>query len=310
MIGGRPKSANGHPDLETSLERIAREQSRRSYLLSALARNSRKSLVNKSLVLALALVSLDSLIVAHYQFDVAQGLIRSTPPVTLLAGVFLNLAPLILPILALGGFARGVIVATQGNLGLGISILLGSIGWYLASAALAPANLFPSIWMPILVISIGVAYSLGQGVDRRWANATAWILGSICCLLLILGVSSLVSQAWGEDLSVLKTAAARPFAPPERLTWSGDPAPTVGYVLQEGPEWVVVLTEGDRKIVTRPKGALRARQICTLTDNVLQSPAIPLITPIAPTKCESAAGALFKPSAWIHRETIGSAGVT
>ncbi|NHN56947.1 hypothetical protein G9U51_14340 [Calidifontibacter sp. DB0510] len=92
----------------------------------AIAHNSRGSIINKGLLLAAVLVVLDTLLVSHYQPATALALLRSTPPLTLLTGVLLNLGPVLITAATIAYLTRGASAVAQDRISTAVSCFGGA----------------------------------------------------------------------------------------------------------------------------------------------------------------------------------------
>lgn len=266
------------PSTEESLARIARESDDAAWSLRGIRLHTRGSLINRSLMLALTLVAMDCLLVAHYQASVALAVARWTPPVTLFAGVLINLSPIVVPALIIVIAARTVVLLAQGESARGISALAWVLLLVAVGLTFVPRQTMFPLWiypMPFLVLLAVEAarHKEFSGLQRLIAAGVALVLS----IVGISGVVTTVNSGWGTDGSHLQRALARPFAAPEALQWRGTDAPTVGYVLQVDGGWVVVLEESPRQILVRPASDLIARHVCSLGSPSEGGPFLPLV---------------------------------
>lgn len=250
-------------------EQIASEGKWRNMALNRIANNLQGSLINKGLLLAMCLVAMDCLLVAHYQPEVALTLLRWTPPVALLEGALINLMPVVVPVIV--GVA--VVRAAMQLAGVGdgnarsataLSSLMTAGALYVLSQLLLPEGLLRMGWMlaGVIVAILGLLSSEGR---PRLATG----LGVLAVSMALVGALTTVANAWGSDAHVLQTQLARPWAPAEILTWKEGNAPTVGYVLTLSDGWVTILEEGSRKVVMRPASDLVGREVCNVGSPVV-----------------------------------------
>jgi len=237
--------------------------------LHRIATALRGSLVNKSLLLATALVVADTFVVAHYQPATALALLRTTPPLTLLTGVMLNLAPVLLTLgvwwyACWGAVAVADRDAEQTLVRYGKSLLCLLLG-----ALVVDEGQQVPWWGIGLVVVAG--WAIGQWTSERvdrddesWGLIT--VMGAVAVFVAL-------AQPTFKDRATLD-AVARPFLPVERIEILTEEAPgtadpqapatqyEVGYVLQADEVWTTVMRHRDRSIRYVRSALVHGRTSC------------------------------------------------
>jgi len=125
------------------MKRTDFEERSRTTALQEIARNSRSSIINRGLILALLLTAMDVLLVAHLEQSSALAILRFTPPVSLFTGVFVNLASAVLFPIVIGLLTLGVIYALQRRLSRAFSFILGAFLFYAVGNVFLDESLTP-----------------------------------------------------------------------------------------------------------------------------------------------------------------------
>ncbi|AKU18198.1 hypothetical protein [Luteipulveratus mongoliensis] len=238
---------------------VAREQQTRA--IWAVAENLRGSLINKGLLLAASLIVIDTLLVSHYQPATALALLRSTPTMSLLTGVLLNMGPVLINVGIVASLIRSVGAAaksedvaalTYGGVALGLLFLAGFvvdesmlIRWYLMVAIVVPG--------------LTAAYFARKSADEDdlpgLVHAVALGIGLACVAVYL-------------STDTVRQSVMHPYLPPERIVFSPSTSEQssteIGYVLSTDNAWATIMRERDRSIIYRPVDTLVSRDACLL----------------------------------------------
>lgn len=246
------------PEEDEALDRRF-ERRQQTSALRAIARNVRGSIINKGLLLAAVLVVIDTLLVSHYQPATALALLRSTPPLTLLTGVLLNLGPVLMNVAIIVYLVRGASAIAQYRISTAVSCygaagLLAVFATYLVDddALISPFVLLP------LAAAMGVGgYVLSRGHEDNAESAPP--------LAVIIGLAVFLGYVITHDV---EPALTRPYLPAERIeiTDMGTKRTIseVGYVVDADRSWSTIMREDDRSIIYVRTTDLRSREVCLL----------------------------------------------
>lgn len=247
-----------------------------SSALWEIARNLRGSLVNKGLLVALGLVALDCLVVAHYQPASALAILRYTPPVPLFTGVLVNVTPAVLPTIIMATLSRSAVSFAASSPQKGSSQLIQAVALWGASFLILSAPQIGTWWLYGVLIFVGFALNLASW---HWASELVdaegnSILTPILTLLLVVTVvGSLLSS------KELRTQLAKPYLPAENISIKNQSSPVSGYVLDVNDQWTTILDEKTRRVEILKTDSVTGRAICTTQIDKGLSPRVPLVTP-------------------------------
>ncbi len=236
---------------------------RRTHALQEIARNSRSSIINRGLILALLLTAMDVLLVAHLQQSSALAILRFTPPVSLFTGVFVNLASAVFFPIVIGLLTLGVIYALQQRVTRAFSFILGAFLFYGVGNVFLDESLTPGLGFWFVGIAVAfVLVGVGSYLVKRFEVSDD--LSGLSVFVFFLGLACLVTVVSSND--DLRAALARPYISAEEITvkQGADDSKLVGYVLDVdvSGQWTTLLLEHDRTIRIIASDSIAMRTVC------------------------------------------------
>lgn len=251
-------NSNSQPRQLDDISRSTRDGAR---ALNAISRNSKTSLINRGLVLGLALLAIDALIVSDFQPQVALAVLRESPWMAVLVGTLLNLLPVIVPVLGATLLVSGALklCSGEGNEGivrLGQSFLVFAVAW-----STLDRNL---VWSPNIMIPVfGATIIVSLFVGHKWGYSEA--VEQFTGMFMVITLLSAIGLAFAN--SAVSGAIARPYASAEVFTLQtaeNRREDLIGYALSVDPSgpWTTLLTEEGRRIEHVLSQNIVDREIC------------------------------------------------
>ncbi len=245
--------------------------------LWAIARGPAPALINRPVVVGLVLLAGDVLLISRYQPSTALTILRYTPPLTLLAGVVINVMPLLLMSLAVALWTLAVVHGLGGkDPSRSVTRLFGAVVTYAAALTLLDTALyFPIHWGVVGVAAWVLASFMGQ-TDRGY-NLSGFLspiaaVAGLALVVLALGLSP-----------YLRESLARPFIPTERIELKADGVKEslVGYVLDvdQSGRWTTLMDDAGRAVQIVPSDSIGGRRLCSLPGQTAYTPYFPLVRP-------------------------------
>lgn len=229
-----------------------------------IARDTRGSILNRSLLLALILVAIDVLLVARLQQPSALAILQYTPPVTLFTGVLVNLlAVLIIPAVIML-LTVAAIAAAQGDFSKASSSAIGAILLYAGGAILLDRSVLMN---PAIMAMLAMVGLLAILVFHTVGRARSWSIDRSFAALII-GAIGLVALGLTLGRDEVRIAISRPYLPAERLELNAPPSADesieIGYVLNSSDDghWTTVLSDDTREIWVVRSDSIVSRVIC------------------------------------------------
>lgn len=267
---------------EEAITGIQRDSITRS--LWAIARGPAPALINRPVVVGLVLLAGDVLLISRYQPSTALTILRYTPPLTLLAGVVINVMPLLLMSLAVGLWTLAVVDGVGGsNPSRSVTRLFAALGTYGSALALLDTALdFPIHWA---VVGLAVwVLAIGMGQTERGFNLSGLLTPLAALAGLTLVVLALTLSPY------LRESLARPFLPAERIELSSDGVDSslVGYVLDvdQSGRWTTLMDDAGRAIQIVSSDSIDGRRLCNLPGQSSYIPYFPLVQPASAAAVE------------------------
>lgn len=252
--------SNGKSQPE-SLEDISRSTRSGVLALQTISRNLKTALINRGLILGLALLAIDALIVSDFQPQVALAVLRESPWMAVLVGTLLNLLPVIVPVVGTSLLVFGAMKLCSregfdGIVKLGQSFFVFAVAWLTLDRNL--------VWSPNVMIPVfGGVFILGIVVGYRWgySSATEEFTGMIMILTFLCAIGIALAN------SAVSGALTRPYASAEVFTIQSAGKQTeqvVGYALSvdSSGQWTTILTEEGGHIEHVSSQSVLAREIC------------------------------------------------
>lgn len=228
--------------------------------LQSISRNSKASLVNRSLLIGLALLAIDALIVSDFQPQVALAILRESPWMAVLVGTLLNLLPIIVPVLGTTLLMFSAMKLCSADFRDGItklvqSFLVFAVAWLTLDQKL--------VWSPSVMLCVFVGVLIvGLIVGSKWgySDFVEQFSGIIMLFTFVAAIALTLAN------SAVSGALARPYASAEIFTvGSGnDTEQVVGYALSIDPsgQWTTLLVEEDRRLQFFSSENIRDRELC------------------------------------------------
>jgi hypothetical protein len=239
----------------------------------------RPGLINRPVVFGFLLLSVDVLLVSRYQPGTAMAILTSTAPLSLLAGVAINVLPLAMSTIVLVLWTLSIASALQGTEpSKAVSRAAAAVGLYLVAVVALDPRLYPSPgWGEVGLALFAVALLVGRKTEGRG------LLDFLTPLAVIVGLALAgASLASNEDL---RAALDRPYLPVEQIDL-GPGRSVVGYVLEVGQsgQWTTILVEQTRAVSVVPSAEVLHREACLLPGQQSYRPRLPLVRTATPAQ--------------------------
>lgn len=261
------------PSMTTS----AQNEEARTRALSAIARNTRGSTINRGLILAALLVALDVMLVAHLQQPATLAILRYTPPVTLFTGVLVNLAPVLLPAAVFGLAALALSSAAQGRASraaelAAVAIIIVVLGYIFLDESLTPSPWF-WLWLAVGSLVVGGIYRW-----QSWFTVDGTLFSAF---VLMVGLSMVINNL--AENQELRNQLSRPYIPAEIISLQGEAGMRkfTGYVLDldQSGAWTTILVDQDRSVIIVRSESVTSRTVCPPEGVEIPTPRWTIIEP-------------------------------
>lgn len=253
---GRGSSLYNHQVTHPSIDHVR--------ALQQIARNTKGSVLNRSLLLALTLVTVDVLLVAKLQQPSALAILQYTPPVTLFTGVLVNLLAVLLVPGVVVLATMSALAAVKGDSPKAIGDAVGATLLYTAGSILLDREVLIN---PLLVAVISVTATSAALAVFAIGRARSWSIdsGFVSVMLATIAITVIVSMLGRDEVRV---AVSRPYLPAERIEVGDNDGShdrtEIGYILDASDDghWTTILREQTREILLVRSDLIVSRVVC------------------------------------------------
>ncbi|EMQ97345.1 hypothetical protein [Paeniglutamicibacter gangotriensis] len=259
------------------MSRISNSTDSGARALWNISRNSKGAILNRGLLLGLALLGLSALVMSDFQPQVALTILRHSPWMTVLVGTLVNLMPLVVPVAGLVFLVLGAMKMCTSEYSDGAFKMLASFLLFVAGWLVIDRNLILSPTLMIPIFGVTTIISVVIGAKCGYSESVEQLAGIVVLSTFAISLLFLFGNP------AVPNSMARPYVAAEEIntvTGTDEPARLIGYVLDVDPSgrWTTVLLEGNRQIEILESSNIVERTVCEPTSTSKYKPWWPLLT--------------------------------